>query len=159
MRAQLGFCPKVTRHEPFDERSARFLYAGSPRHSRKSAESASRVLAGTTGNMARCPQGWDHGMCPVLISRRRTTSTPRTQGYILVVQTWCRFPLRSWCTLFTVLSNSSWTVSALSGTSRSMCSPLTPQGVEGSWQWSSLVAVLGTAQHALPAALTAFLDR
>ena len=32
--------------------------------------------------------------------------------------------------------------------SGSMCSPLTPQGVEGRWQWSSLVAVLGTAQHA-----------
>ena len=25
MRAQLGFCPKVTRHEPFDESSARIL--------------------------------------------------------------------------------------------------------------------------------------
>ena len=49
-------------------------------------------------------------------------------------------------------------VSAL-WTSRSMCSLLTPQGVEGRWQWSSLVAVLGTAQHAQPAALTAFLDR
>ena len=36
---------------------------------------------------------------------------------------------------------------------------LIPQGVEGRWQWSSLVAVLGKAQHAQPAALTAFLDR
>ena len=44
-------------------------------------------------------------------------------------------------------------------TSRSICSPLTPHGVEGRWQWSSLVAVLGTAKRAQPAALTAFLDR
>ena len=51
MSAQLGFCPKVTRHEPFDERSARILYARSPRHSGKSAKSASRVLAGTSGGL------------------------------------------------------------------------------------------------------------
>ena len=38
-------------HLAFDERSARILFAGSPRHSGKSAKSASRVLAGTTGNM------------------------------------------------------------------------------------------------------------
>ena len=44
-------------------------------------------------------------------------------------------------------------------TSRPKCSTLTPEGVEGRLQWSSLVAVLGTAQHAQPAALTAFLDR
>ena len=41
-------------------------------------------------------------------------------------------------------------------TSRSLCSLLTPQGVEGEM---AVVAVLGTAQHAQPAALTAFLDR
>ena len=35
---------------------------------------------------------------------------------------------------------------------------LTPQGLEGRWQWSSVVAVLGTAQHAQLASLTAFLD-
>ena len=28
MRAQLGFCPKVTRHEPFDEGSARIVCGG-----------------------------------------------------------------------------------------------------------------------------------
>ena len=28
MRAQLGFCPKVTRHEPFDKGSARILCGG-----------------------------------------------------------------------------------------------------------------------------------
>ena len=40
-------------------------------------------------------------------------------------------------------------------TFRSLCSPLTPHGVEGRWQWPSLVAILGTAQHVQPAALTA----
>ena len=49
------------------------LMSAHPQHSGKSAKSASRVLAGITGNMAHCPQGWVHGMGPVLVSRKRTT--------------------------------------------------------------------------------------
>ena len=70
VRAQLGFFPKVTRHEPFDERSARILYAGSPRYSGKSAKSAWRVLPATW------PIALRDGITewgPVLFSRRRTT--------------------------------------------------------------------------------------
>ena len=33
--------------------------------------------------------------------------------------------------------------------------PLTPQGVEGRWQWSSLVAILGAARHVHPVARAA----
>ena len=34
-----------------------------------------------------------------------------------------------------------------------------PHGAEGRWQWSSLVAFCGAAQHVRPAALTAFFIR
>ena len=128
------------RHEPFDEGSARILHAGSPRHSGKSAKSASRVLAGTTGNMAHCPWGWDHAMAEDAEVHSGGTDVVSTSSTQLVYTVYGVVEL---------LLDRLW----------SLCSPLTPQGVEGRWQWSSLVAVLGTAQHAQPAALTAFLDR
>ena len=159
MRAQLGFFPKVTRHEPFDERSARILYAGSPRHSGKSAKSASRVLAGTTGNMAHCPQGWDHGMGPNSYFKEEDDLNSEDAevhfGGTDVVSTSSTLLVYSVYGVVELLLDSD----SAQLTSRSFYSPLTPQGVEGRWQWSSLVAVLVSAQHAQPAALTAFLDR
>ena len=151
MRAQLGFCPKVTRHEPSDERSTLAL--------RKIGEFG---LAGSGGYYRQ------HGPLPSGMGSRKGPSSyfkeeddlnsedaeVHSGDTDMVSDSSTQLACADYgvVELFLDRVSAQWT-------SRSVCSPLTPQVVEGRWQWSSLVAVLGTAQHAQLAALTAFLDR
>ena len=156
MRAQLGFCPKVTRHEPLDERSARILVT-------PALWKIGEIGLASSGGYYR-----QHGPLPLGMGSRNGPSSffkeeddlnsedaEVLSGGTDVVSTSSTqlvYAVYGVVELLLDRDSAQWT-------SRSMCSPLTPQGVEERWQWSSLVAVLGTAKHAQPAALTAFLDR
>ena len=137
MRAQLRFYPKVTRHEPFDERLARFCMPGhpsTPENLRNRPREFLWVLPATwpialrDGITEWAKFLFQGGGRPELRGRRGTFC-------------WCRrlvYAVYGVVELFLDRVSAQWT-------SRSMCSLPDPSGVEGRWQWSSLVAVLGTA--------------
>ena len=156
MRAQLGFCPKVTRHEPLDGRSARFFVFRVTPALRKIGE----ICLASSGGYSRQHGPWPSGMG----SRNGPSSHFKEEDdlnsedaevhsggtdVVSYSSTQLVYAVYGFVELFLDSFSAQWT-------SRSICSPLTPLGVEGRWQWSSIV---GTAQHAQPAALTAFFDR
>ena len=84
MRAQLGFCPKVTRHEPFDEGSARILCGSREPKWQESCLKVRRVVCVTN---APVPQGTTALTTPPFVRagydcRNNTTvlETPRSRG-------------------------------------------------------------------------------
>ena len=130
------------RQEPFDEGSAQILSKVT-----LALQKIGEIGLASSGGYYR-----QHGPLPLGMGSRNGPSSYFEEEDDLnsedaeVVQTWCRLPLRSWCTLKTVLSSSSLTVTALSGLP-GLCSPLTPQGVEGDGNGRPLLPSL--VQHSM----------